>query len=210
MPAGAATWLMRGGQARRMAADPPLPDVFTITAALQAGLSRHAVAHRLGTGRWRRLRRGVYCTAELWSSLDERRRHLLRARAELLVPVPERVLSHASAAAAWGLPLPAAGVGPVWTTDGDLRRTARRSADHVLEVASLRPQDVAGLNGLPVTAEARTVADCLRHLALTDAVAIGDAALHRRMTTLGQLDEMLRFQTNWPLITHARAARLLD
>jgi hypothetical protein len=119
------------------------------------------------------------------------------------------VLSHSSAAAAWGLPLPAAGLGPLWTTDGDLRRTARRTQDRVLEVASLRPQDVVLLERLPVTAETRTVADCLRHLSLVDAVSIGDAALHGRFTTLKQLDEMLRFQTNWPLITRARAARAL-
>ena len=211
MPVGLATRPVVGGQPRHMAVDPPLPDVFTTATALRAGLSRHAVAHRLHAGRWRRLRRGVYCRTVLWESLDSRGRHLLCARAELLVPVPERVLSHASAAAAWGLPLPAAGLRQLWTTDGDLRRTARRTEDRVLEVASLRPQDVVRLDGLPATAEARTVADCLRHLALPDAVAIGDAALHGRLTTLDQLDEVLRFQTSWPLITRARAARpLLD
>jgi len=193
------------------AGQPALPDVFTAAAAAAAGVSRHAVAHRLRTGRWIALRRGVYCREPLWSVLDERGRHLLRARAELLAAGPGRVISHESAAAAWRLPLPAAGLGPVWMTEGDLSHTARRGPGQVLEVASLRPQDVVLLDGMPVTAEARTVADCLRHLALADAVSVGDRALHGRLTTLGEVDEVLRFQGGWPLITRARTARgLLD
>ena len=140
-----------------------------------------------------------------------RGRHLLRAQAELLAAGNGRVLSHESAAVAWRLPQPAAGLGPVWMTDGDLSRTTRRGPGHVLEVASLRRQDVVRLDGMPVKAEARTVADCLRHLPLADAVAVGDQALHRHLTTLGEVDEVLRFQSGWPFITRARTARgLLD
>jgi hypothetical protein len=147
----------------------------------------------------------------VWFRLDARGRHLLQARAELLVTRPGRVVSHESAAAAWGLPLPAAGLGSVWTTDGDLARSARRELGRVVEVATLRPQDVVRLDGLAVTAETRTVADCLRHLPLPDAVAVADSALHQRLTTLSQVDEVLRFQAGWPYITRARTARpLLD
>jgi len=191
--------------------DPPLPDVFTTGTAARAGLAHHAIAHRIRTGRWRRLRRGVFCHADRWSSLDARGRHLLLAWAELLTVDRHRVVSHESAAAAWGLPLPSAGLGPVWTTDGDLGRSARRSRDRVVEVASLRPQDVVRLDGLAVTAETRTVADCLRHLPLLDAVAVGDSALRQRLTTTRQLDETLRFQAGWPYVARARTALpLLD
>jgi hypothetical protein len=110
-----------------------------------------------------------------------------------------------------GPPAARQGPGPVWTTDGDLKHSARRGPDRVVEVATLRTQDVVRLDGLAVTAETRTVADCLRHLELPDAVAVGDGALHQRLTTLSQLDEVLRFQAGWPYITRARTARpLLD
>ncbi|HKG49952.1 MAG TPA: hypothetical protein VKB14_05895 [Actinomycetales bacterium] len=194
-----------------MPPDPPLPDVFSAGTAASAGLTHHAIAHRIRTGRWLRLRRGVFCRADTWSALGARARHLLLTRAELLSIGRGRVVSHESAAAAWGLPLPSAGLGPVWTTDGDLGRSARRSRDRVVEVASLRPHDVVLLDGLAVTAETRTVADCLRHQTLTDAVAVGDSALRGRLTTVPQIDETLRFQAGWPYVGRARAALpLLD
>jgi very-short-patch-repair endonuclease len=65
--------------------------------------------------------------------------------------------------------------------------------------------------GLRVTTLARTVADCLRHMPLADAVAVADAALHSRRLTLDALDRAVQSQRSWPLAAAAqRALPLVD
>jgi hypothetical protein len=65
-------------------------------------------------------------------------------------------------------------------------------------VARLESEDITTVAGLPVTTPARTVADCLRHLAAFDSVPIADAALHRGLFTLDDVRNVLQRQANWP------------
>lgn len=169
---------------------PPLSVVFTRVEALAAGWSRHEVQSRCSSGRWRRLARGVYCTAEAWDAAgpDDRYRH---AAVATWLRWPGTVLSHTSAAALWRLPMP-----PVAWVSGEPALHERRwltappssGAPHLRTstltrtVAALGPGDaVTGRSTqyqrrLRVTSRARTVVDCLRHLPTAAAVAFADAA----------------------------------
>ena len=67
-----------------MPADPDLPAVFTRAEAIGAGLSRHQIAQRVRSGRWRTLRRGVYAVHERYAALPAREQHLLSVIAVLI------------------------------------------------------------------------------------------------------------------------------
>jgi hypothetical protein len=119
------------------------------------------------------------------------------------------VVSHRSALLLHGLPVlgsrpafPELTVGP----------RARGSAHHVLlHRAGVEAGDVCMLDGVPVLAVARTVADVGRARPLSTAVSAMDAALHAGLVTAADLDRTLVRCWNWPGIRRAqRAVRLTD
>lgn len=199
--------------------DPPLPVVFTRALAVEAGLTRNQVEQRLHNGRWKRLVRGAFCEAERWGVADPTQRHLLLARGVLLTraePGPH-VLSHLTAAAVHGLPVSAPALATVWmTAAAGFGRSTRYSASLRREVALLPAEHMTERAGLPVTTTARTVADCLRHLPLTESVPLGDAALHGsrdRPASCSReaLERLVGWQASWPYAQAAvRGLRLLD
>jgi hypothetical protein len=187
-------------------ADPLLPPVFTRKDARTAGLTRHAVAHRLETGRWRRLGQGAFCVQARWDDADARGRHALEIAAQSRHD-PGLVVSHASAAALYGWPVPWDGYGRATFTDG--RRAGKNllSPDRLVRAAPLPSRDVVAHSGTRVTSPQRTVADLLRHLPASEAVAIADAAVRRGDVTLAAVDAVLQRQRGWPGIVGARRAR---
>jgi hypothetical protein len=77
--------------------------------------------------------------------------------------------------------------------------------------ASLPARDVTVVDDIPVTSIARTLVDVARHRPVTAAVAAIDAALHGRLVTMGELDDVMLRCWNWPRIRRAqRALRLVD
>jgi hypothetical protein len=114
-------------------------------------------------------------------------------------------LSHASAAALHGLPVAIGG--PAWITV-TAGHGATTHLDHLLrqEVAALPPTHLMRLAGWPVTTPARTVVDCLRHLAAEASVAVADAAVHRGLVTAEALATVLAWQAAWPLASRGRSA----
>lgn len=187
--------------------DAGLPDVFTSGQAAAAGYGRHRVATRVRRGEWVVLHRGVYCTSATWAGADRRERAVLAARAVARCRTGT-VLSHLSAAAAWGWPLPLAEPAVWLTLPGGPQR---RQPGLVLEAAALDPQEVAvigGPSGWRVTRRARTVADCLRRLPLADAVAVADAAAARGLPH-GHVLATLQRQGRWPYADVGRTALAL-
>jgi hypothetical protein len=179
--------------------DPPLPLVFHRRHALAAGMTPDQITERLRTGRWHRLRRGVYCVRPAWKAAAPERRSAMLGMAAVLLRSSDTpfALSHATAAALYDLPIPeggatwitvAAGFGAGTHYDPSLRQ----------EVAALPAEHVGRLAGWPVTKPARTVADCLRHLDAEDAVAIADAAIHRGLLAPEALADVVRGQRGWP------------
>jgi hypothetical protein len=62
-----------------------------------------------------------------------------------------------------------------------------------------------------VTSQARTVADCLRTLPPRDALAIADAAVHRRLASNADVEAALADCSGWPGLVRARSiATLID
>jgi very-short-patch-repair endonuclease len=117
---------------------------------LEHGLSRHAIEHRLATGRLHLLGRGVYAVGRPDIGRDG------RWMAAVLACEPDAVLSHRSAAALWGfgeerdaridVSVPFARFhGPAWV------RAHRRYG--------LRPSELARQRGVPVTDPIRTLLD---------------------------------------------------
>ena len=81
--------------------------VFTADEARRAGYRPDEVRSACSSGRWVRLRRGVYVTADDLATLVERgHRHAVDALAVLaFLDRPGAVVSHSSAARLWGWPL---------------------------------------------------------------------------------------------------------
>ena len=188
-----------------------LPEVFTRAEALAAGLSRHQSEWSLRSGAWIALRRGVYCAKATLASLGPDAHHRLHAIAALKAHDERHVLSHASAALTYGLPMPLQGPGrPSLTIDGKPASTDRQQ-DLIIQVAGLRPQDVRDWGRWRRTSPARTIADCLRHLPAPDAVAMADRALRSGLASVEAIVSAVQWQSGWPYFTRAhRAMPLID
>ena len=159
-------------------------------------MTRQQVRRRVESGRWRRLHRGVYCRTVHWDQGDHRARHLLLAAAAQSISPHAWRLSHATAAVCLGLPMPFAPA-PVWQTrprGGPTRYlNGRRLLVAPLPALHAELLEIGWVTSLP-----RTVADCLRHLATEDALAIGDAALHRTPDLRPVVAEVLAACAGWP------------
>jgi hypothetical protein len=106
-------------------------------------------------------------------------------------------VSHLSAAAAHGLPLPLGDLGPVHLTAIHATQRSRRSPGVVVHHADSSPTPVSETSGLVVTSVARTLADCLRTRGPRVSVPLADAALHRGLLTIDELDDELARQRRW-------------
>src|SRR6476646_8464703 len=159
-----------------MSVDPGMPPLFTRAEARAAGFSRHQIAQRVRVGRWRALRRGVYAEQMRYAALPVRDQHLLSLLATLLTRARDDFASHLSAPLAYGWALPLDGPGAPTITCSDLETATRRTADLIVQVASLpdterrvlRIRAAGGQWDLRATSRARTVADNLRHLSAPD------------------------------------------
>lgn len=192
-----------------------LPAVFVLADALAAGWTRRRWERGVASRTWHPLARGAWCTSDLWESADGTLRTRLHAVGHHRRR-PGSVISHLSAAALHGWPLPLLPAGAdhhrTWLTVPPATGSSN-------QVTSTLTTEVAGLGShaqtsgpsrygpvLTVTSPARTVVDCLRRLQAHDAVAVADAAA-RRGCTRAQVLEVLTEQARWP--GARRAQRLL-
>lgn len=163
---------------------------------LAAGLRPKAIAYRVGTGRMRRLHRGVYAIGP--AALSREGVWL----AGVLAAGPGAALSHASAEMGWGLAytrdLPRLVHVSVPTRAGRAQRAGLR-----IHRTNLRTQDVITRKEIPITSPARTLLDC----------AAGRSP--RRVARLIDRAEELRLYDHGPVIdvlgahpAHPGAARL--
>jgi predicted transcriptional regulator of viral defense system len=179
----------------------PAGPVFTIAEAREVGWTSSALRNAVQQGRIRRVRCGVYAPASAAGPLIDA---LAAVR-----NYPEAVVSHRSATLVHGLPLlgPQPPIAEVTVRPAG---NANLPSVHVHR-ARLRPDDIVLVDGTAVTAPARTVVDLARHRAVGTSVAAIDAALHRGLTNLDELADVLQFCSNWPGIRRAhRAVRLAD
>jgi predicted transcriptional regulator of viral defense system len=182
--------------------------VFTTAQALAAGHTRDEVRAFLRTKRWIRVRRGVYCSADVWTGRGDRAAHVLDCAAVLLSLGRPAAVSHASAAAVHELLPPSSPLTEVRLTDPD---AWRRGRGYVVSRAQLPAGEVVPWGPFAVSSVARSLVDCARECCLADAVAAMDDALHRDLVTPAQLREIVHAQRHWEGIAGAaRAVGMAD
>lgn len=143
--------------------------VITRAQLLGAGLTRREVERRLKVKRLRPLHRGVYLA-------DAAASPHARDMAAVLACGPGAVLSHGSASRLWQLVRGGADRPVDVTTPGD---RSRRPGIRGHRACRLQPEDLAEVEGIPVTSVARTLLDVagevscgsLRHRDLEQALA---------------------------------------
>lgn len=143
------------------------------------GLSEHEFRRACASGRFRTVRRGFYTPAV---QATPEQIHLLLVRASARALGPDAVISHLSAAVAWGLPVTRSLLGRAWFTQ---RGTSHGRSGRTVKVVgtTLEAAEITEHEGLRLTAPTRTVVDTSRVSPLEWGVAIADAALHDRLTT---------------------------
>jgi hypothetical protein len=184
--------------------------IFTGREAIGAGYRPDEIRAELSTGRWRRLRRGVYMDAQEFtrSRDDGRLHHLVDCIAVLVSLGRGPVISHVSAARVHRFLLPRG-------ADTDVRLTDetqwRRGRGYRVARATLPAGDVQGVLGFGVTAQARTLIDCAREWDLVDSVVAIDAAIREGRVTRAALRSAVLGASHWPGIGSAgRAVDLSD
>lgn len=150
---------------------------------LAADHPAHTVATLVRAGDWRRVARGAYATT---AATDDARRaalaQLVGVDRQLRAP---HVFSHGSAALLWGLAL--------WSLPPKVhvyqsnRPGPRRDQAIRRHLATLSPEVVTAVAGLPVTTLTRTAVDCARSMRPLPALVVTDAALRAG----AERDEML-------------------
>jgi Transcriptional regulator, AbiEi antitoxin len=180
--------------------------LFTAADARRAGYQHAEIRHLCSAGRWVRLRRGVYMTAEGLAGIGTTvGRHRVDCLAVLLeLHRRTAVVSHDSAARLWGLPVRRDLSRLVRLTDPTL---SRRGRGYTVTQAPLRSDESARSGPLRLTAAPRTVLDCARGWDLEDAVVAADAALLAGTVTSAQLRDGVAALRGWP--GAARAARVV-
>ena len=182
--------------------------VFTAQDVLRAGLTVDDIRAELRSGRWVRLRKGVYTSADRMAAADERGRHLLACVAVLLSLDPGPVVSHASAATLHGVVVPSTAGSDVRLTDGEQWRTGR---GYRVARARLPDEDVQAWLRFRVSTVARTLVDCAREWPLLASVVAMDAALYDQLLTRAELHAAVLSATHRPRIsTAAQAFGLCD
>ena len=156
---------------------------FTIAQAREAGFTRRQASYYAQTGRWTRIRRGIYRLPFYPASPHE---DLFVA---WLRTGESAAISHESALALYGL----SDVLPQQIHLIVSRTTSRRHEGLQLHTPELAPDEVVHFEGLPVTTVARTIADVaangLAEELVTQAI---DQALERGLMSRQALLRMAR------------------
>jgi predicted transcriptional regulator of viral defense system len=177
-------------------------DILRRGRLLADGYSPAELRRGVRTGGLVVLRRGAYLDPSAKPAAPEAW-HALEVRAAAPTLAPEAVISHASAAALFGLPLWGVRLDRVHVTRC---RPHGGRVDPRLHVhsASFDADEVVVLDGIAVTSVARTVVDLARSLPFEEAVSVADAALHRKLLTPDELAAAVVRATRRPGVAAAR------
>jgi len=186
-----------------------LSPVFTRTDACLAGLTDARLRTLVARGRLERHRHGVYAQPEPRSGRDTA--YLRRIEAATRHFTAGYAVSHLSAAALHGLPMPLGEWGPVHLTAIEATQCSRRRDGVTIHHCDSTLTSLTTRQGVVLTSVDRTLADCLRQFPPRVSVPLCDAALHRALTSIGDLESELSTQRRWVGRPRAVAAlRLID
>jgi very-short-patch-repair endonuclease len=148
-------------------------NVITLDQLAALGIGRNAIEHRLTSGRWQRLHKGVYLIGPAPPTLSA------RAWAAVFSCGDGSVLSHRTAAAMWSL-LPALETLHISVAG---RNPGLRRGVTVHRVAELPGDEITARGDLPLTTPARTICDLAATEPLRDVEsALAEARIHRLAT----------------------------
>ena len=150
--------------------------VFLRREAIADGYTDRAIRELVKAGVWHRVRHGAYVLSALWAELDAAGHHRVRARAVLKTAHPSTVLSHVSAAIEHGAPVWDVDLQIVHVTRSD-GKPRRREAGVVHHTGVLPEEDVAQVNGVPVTIPLRAAAEMTTVASVESALVTVDALL---------------------------------
>lgn len=149
--------------------------------ALASGLSDRAVEHRLATGRWSAIHRGVYLVGPIEGPLT-------RHAAALLACGPGAVLSHRTAAALWGLPVTPRAIEVTVVGRGG---RVRRPGITVHRPNELAAADVRTRERLPLTSPAACLLETAPLVTPRDLARITEEAERRQLVTRAEIEQRL-------------------
>ncbi|MDN5919472.1 MAG: hypothetical protein L0I76_30970 [Pseudonocardia sp.] len=160
-------------------------------AMLEQGYTDGELHRARRQGRLVSLRPGAYLSSDDDRLGDREARYAATvAAAAARLAGDDGVLSHASAAVLHGLPLWGVPLDRAHLTRGETSG-GRRSAHLHVHMAPLAQDEITEVDGIRVTAPARTVVDLARTLPFTQAVSVADAALHADLVDAGGLADAL-------------------
>ena len=174
-----------------------LPQPFVRAEVLASGVSARVLDRALARGELTRVAPGLYAVPARWTGLAPWKRHLALARTAVRV-TPDAIVSHASAAALLGLPMPPR---PPQRATMTLLHDARTSQDDAwrrFHRGRTPAEHVVIHRRHPYLVPSRTVIDCIRDMAPGDALAVLDGALRGGLVTGRSLLRMRRHQRRWP------------
>ena len=162
-------------------------------------ISSNALREVIRQRRVTRLQRGIYLPGRRIANPIEAARAALAAVAE-----PDSAASHVTAAAVHGLLVPRNLYDREHITIPRPERRPHRTRLQ-LHTARLPATDIVVLQGVPVTAIARTLVDLCRHWPRLDAVCAVEDALRRNLVTKDEMESSSHRLAHTPWIIRARA-----
>lgn len=171
--------------------------MFTAAQAQAVGMTRHQVHRLVRCGELVALRRGVYVERSRYDAAAASDRSRVDAVAACLTRLGS-VISHHSAAVIHSLPMIGARPAiPALTYPAAAGRHADSDRATLIRSAALPPWQVQQRGDWQVTTVARTCCDVARQTPTISALALVDAALSRRLTTLDELCRVLESCAGW-------------
>lgn len=178
--------------------------------ALAEGYSDRRIAALVRTREWHRVRRGAYTSGALWRSLSPEDQHRVLCRAVLLTAHPCSVLSHVSAAVEWGADTWGFDLSEVHLTRTD-GKCGRKEAGLVHHRGRLAEDAVVVLNGVRVTAAARSVAETCTITGVEPALVVANSLLHGGQVHPTEFGRHVELTQSWPRsLTTEIVQRLAD
>jgi very-short-patch-repair endonuclease len=167
----------KGQQAHIVAIARRQHGLVTTEQAIACGISRRSIEHRIASGSWSGILRGVYVVGGAPDTFEQ------RLLARLLLVGADAVASHAAAARIWRLP----GFGEQIEWSRPRGGSQRRPAGRCHGSLWLPDRHRTMQGRIPVTTVARTVFDLAGTMHPQRAERALDNALSRRLCTFGQL-----------------------
>lgn len=184
---------------------PSTMDEFSVTPTdielrrelVDAGLTDRDIVNQVRAGELTKVRYGAYVRSDLVKGMDDVSMMRVRSRAVLRTAHESAVLSHQCALAEYDVPLWGVDLAETHLTRSDGRH-GRREAGVVHHRTRLGDDEWTERDGVPVVMPARAAIEVVTaHRVEVGLIAVC-GALHREITTIGELREAAARAARWP------------